>query len=59
MREVLEMLAKGEISVEEAEKLLRVLAIQEIEDIAKLDQGRELRKGIPEIVLEQHCYNPC
>ena len=53
MREVLEMLAKGEISVEEAEKLLRVLAIQEIEDIAKLDQGRELRKGIPEIVLAE------
>ena len=53
MREVLKMLAKGEISVEEAEKLLRVLAIQEIEDIAKLDQGRELRKGIPEIVLAE------
>jgi len=53
MREVLEMLAKGEISVEEAEKLLRVLAMQEIEGLAMLDQGRELRKGIPEIVLAE------
>jgi len=53
MREILEMLTKGEVSVAEAEKLLRVLAMQEIEDLAKLDQGRELRKGIPEIVLAE------
>jgi len=53
MRDVLEKLTKGEISIEEAEKLLRVLAMQEIEDLAKLDQSRELRKGIPEIVLAE------
>ena len=53
MREVLESLAKGEVSVEEAEKLLRVLVLQKIEGLAKLDQSRELRKGIPEIVLAE------
>ena len=50
MKKVLLMLAKGEISVSEAEKLIRVTAIQEVENLAKLDNGRELRKGIPEII---------
>ena len=53
MREVLEKLARGEITVAEAEERLRVLAVQEIEGIARLDMGRELRKGIPEIVLAE------
>jgi NCAIR mutase (PurE)-related protein len=51
MRDLLEKLARGEISVAEAEKLIRVTAIQQIEHLAKLDNGRELRKGIPEIIL--------
>ena len=51
MRKVLQMLAKGEISVAEAEKLIRIMAIQEVENLAKLDNGREIRKGIPEIIL--------
>jgi len=51
MRDLLEKLASGEISVTEAEKLIRVTAIQEIEHLAKIDNGRELRKGIPEIIL--------
>jgi NCAIR mutase (PurE)-related protein len=53
MRDVLESLARGEISVAEAERRLRVLALEEIGDIARLDTGRELRKGIPEIVLAE------
>jgi len=51
VRKVLHMLAKGKISVSEAEKLIRVMAIQEVENLAKLDNGREFRKGIPEILL--------
>jgi hypothetical protein len=51
MRNVLEKLAKGEISVAEAEKLIRVTAMQEIEHLDMIDSGRELRKGIPEIIL--------
>jgi NCAIR mutase (PurE)-related protein len=51
VRDLLEKLARGEISVAEAERLIRVTVIQEIEHLAKLDIGRELRKGIPEIIL--------
>lgn len=53
LREVLEKLTKGEISIDEAEKLLRVTAITEVGEIAKLDVNREARKGFPEIVLAE------
>jgi len=53
LREVLEKVAKGEISIEEAERLLRVLAIEEIGNLARLDVGREFRKGIPEVILAE------
>lgn len=49
----MERLARGEISVEEAEKLIRVSAIDEVERYAKLDVNREARKGIPEIVFAE------
>ena len=50
LREVLEKLREGEISIAEAEGLLRLNAVQEIEG-AVLDIQRESRIGIPEIVL--------
>jgi len=53
MREVLEKIAKGEISIDDAERLLRVLAIEEIGHLAKIDVGREYRRGIPEIILAE------
>lgn len=53
MREILKKVAKGEISIEEAEKLLRVLAIEEIGNLARIDVGREYRKGIPEVILAE------
>jgi NCAIR mutase (PurE)-related protein len=53
LREVLDKVAKNEISPVEAEKLLKLLAIDEIGCLAKLDGNRELRKGIPEIVLAE------
>ena len=53
LRAVLERLAKGEISIDEAEKLLRVTAIAEVGEIARLDVNREMRKGFPEIVLAE------
>ena len=53
MREILQRLAVGEITPAEAEKLLRIFALEEVGDLAKLDLGRELRKGIPEIVLAE------
>jgi len=53
LREILEKLAKGLISIDEAEKLLRTQAIGTVSDFAKLDISREIRKGIPEIILAE------
>jgi NCAIR mutase (PurE)-related protein len=53
LREVLDKVAKKEISPVEAEKLLKMLAVDEIGCLAKLDGNRELRKGIPEVILAE------
>ena len=53
IRDVLGRLARDEISVDEAEKMLKVSAIDEIADITKLDVSREIRKGFPEIILAE------
>ncbi|MCP8315523.1 MAG: nickel pincer cofactor biosynthesis protein LarB [archaeon] len=51
MRKILERLVKGEISIDEAEELLKLSAIEKVSNIARVDIGREFRKGIPEIIL--------
>ena len=51
MRNILEKVAKGQISIDEAERLLRILAIEEVGNLARIDIGREYRKGVPEIIL--------
>ena len=51
MRRILEKLSKGLISIEEAEFSLKTLTISEVENMAKLDIKREIRIGIPEIIL--------
>jgi pyridinium-3,5-biscarboxylic acid mononucleotide synthase len=53
LRDVLDKVAKKEISPVEAEKLLKMLAVDEIGCLAKLDGNRELRKGIPEVILAE------
>lgn len=53
MRDILEKLRTGEISVEEAEKQIRLLAIEEVENSAKIDLGRYQRRGFPEIILAE------
>lgn len=53
LREVLERLVKGQISLDEAEKLLKIFAIEEIGNLAKIDVGREFRKGVPEVILAE------
>jgi hypothetical protein len=50
VRELLEQLKRGECSVDDAEKKLRLFNILEIARLAKLDVSREARKGIPEVV---------
>lgn len=53
MREILEKLASGKISIDEAERALKVNAIEEVTGIARLDVSRQVRRGVPEIVLAE------
>lgn len=53
MKEVLQKLMEGKISVEEAEKMLKTMQIQELGDFAKLDTGRHARTGFPESVFAE------
>jgi NCAIR mutase (PurE)-related protein len=54
LKEILEKTACLELTVEEAEKLVRLQAIAELENIAKIDYNREQRKGVPEIILAEN-----
>ena len=54
LKDILEKTVKGELTVEEAEKLVRLQAVAELEGVAKIDCNRELRKGIPEVILAEN-----
>ncbi|MFX0168350.1 MAG: nickel pincer cofactor biosynthesis protein LarB [Candidatus Hodarchaeota archaeon] len=54
LRKILEKLAQGEYSIDEAEGKLRVFNIVEVARLAKLDVSRDTRKGIPEVVYAHH-----
>ncbi len=54
LKDILEKTAKGKLTVEEAEKLVRLQAIAELEGMAKIDFNREQRKGIPEVILAEN-----
>lgn len=53
LREVLCRLARNEISVDEAERMLKTTTITELARLARLDVNREIRRGFPEIVLAE------
>jgi len=53
IRTILRKLVNKEISIEEAESKLKLLAIEELGKYVKFDIGREIRRGIPEIVLAE------
>jgi len=53
MKEILQKLVKGEISVEYAEKMLKTMEILELEDFAKMDICRDIRTGVPEAVFAE------
>lgn len=53
MDETLSDLASGKISVEEAKKRIRLHSIDRLQDMAKLDSGRESRRGVPEVVYAE------
>jgi len=49
----LESLKLGKLTVSQAKKMLSIYSIEKIEDFAKLDVGRKLRRGIPEVVFAE------
>jgi len=51
IREILAQFSKGEIGIEEAEKLLKLDFLERIGDHTIFDHAREARRGIPEIIL--------
>jgi len=54
LKEILELVAKGKMSVDEAERIIRLLAIEEIEGKLKMDLGREIRREIPEVIWAEY-----
>lgn len=53
MKKTLEKLLNGEIDIKTCEKLLKSNTILEIDEIAKIDNHRQLRTGFPEAILAQ------
>lgn len=53
LRDVLDKVANREITPTQAEKLLKLDSIIQVGCLAKLDGNREIRKGVPEIVLAE------
>ena len=53
LTEILETLRKGKISVSKAQKLLSLYSIEKIEEFAKIDTGRKIRNGIPEVIFAE------
>jgi NCAIR mutase (PurE)-related protein len=50
-RDILEALSSGKISIDNAEKELRALALAEVGDIGMIDVSRQERSGVPEVVF--------
>ena len=53
IQEILELVKTDKISIENGKKLLSLYSIEEIEEFAKIDVNRRMRKGIPEIILAE------
>ena len=53
IRSILEDVAAGRISIDDAEKKLRFLALELVDSSVKLDIGREIRRGIPEVIYTE------
>ncbi len=53
VRDILKALVDSKISMDEAEHLLSLHSIEYVEDLARLDVNRELRRGIPEVVYAE------
>jgi pyridinium-3,5-biscarboxylic acid mononucleotide synthase len=54
MKKILLKLVNNEISLEDAEKMLKTSQIDELGDFARLDTARHLRTGIPEVIFAEN-----
>ena len=63
VNDILDKLVKGKLSVKDAQKMLSLHSIEYVEDLAKLDVGRDMRRGMPEVVYGENKtysrYPPC
>ena len=55
--DILDSVKSGRLSVNDAKKQLSLYSIEEIENFAKIDIGREVRKGIPEVIFAERKEN--
>lgn len=53
IRDILEEVKAGHLSLEEAEQTLSGLRLEQIGDFARLDVGRSTRCGMPEVILAE------
>jgi NCAIR mutase (PurE)-related protein len=53
IRDVLEEVKSGKLSLEMAEEMIAGLRLEQVEGIARLDMGRSTRCGMPEILLAE------
>src|SRR5574342_847681 len=51
--EILESLNLGKLTVLQAKKMLSIYSVEKIENFAKLDIGKKLRRGIPEVIFAE------
>ena len=53
LREILELLKNGKITVDDAERLIKLFTISRIKDMVRLDISREFRIGVPEVIYAE------
>jgi NCAIR mutase (PurE)-related protein len=53
LRSILDAFSSGAMSLDEAEKQVSIHAVEKLGEMAKIDVGREMRRGIPEIVFAE------
>lgn len=54
LRSLLDGFANGALTIDDVEKKISIHAIERLGEIAKIDVGREVRKGMPEIIFAEN-----
>lgn len=54
LRSMLDGFANGALTLDDVEKKISIHAIERLGEIAKIDVGREVRKGVPEIIFAEN-----